>query len=136
MLKKQYGFFNTLFRSSDIPQKPLTTDRAADIINECKNPDPETNKSETDYQKQEDRNALSGSVFAEGNQTIVCAAAALFLGFAAGFFTGKAKEKRSTCLLTAKQNIPAQKTYLTLGFRDVGEAEMWGRSFFLYELKI
>ncbi len=35
-----------------------------------------------------------------------------------------------------KHNIPAQRTYKSLGFVNAGEASMWGRDFYLYELKL
>lgn len=34
----------------------------------------------------------------------------------------------------AKQNLPAQKTYLGFGFRKVGEAELWNHDYYLLEL--
>ena len=36
----------------------------------------------------------------------------------------------------AAENIPAQKTYGHFGFIPVGEEEMWGHLFYLYELNI
>ena len=36
----------------------------------------------------------------------------------------------------AMQNVPAQKTYLHFGFSVAGQEELWGHSFYLFELKI
>ena len=43
---------------------------------------------------------------------------------------------KSVHIAVVKENTPALKTYLNLGFRLVGEAAMWGHAFHLCELPL